>query len=219
MPRPVGLGVRRHSDGEVPQLYPLEEQYLGPNAAQQRKLSFALGRAAARDALVELHQGLEGFGIGRGAGGEPVWPDGIVGAITHSGDVAIAVVGRDTDFAGLGIDVEQQSPGLSERAARLVCTPTESAWVDEVASSNRRTMLFSAKEAVFKALFPIERIWLGFGDAELTWHAERCAFEARLLKSAGHGYPVGSTLEVTCRLLETMVLSTTYALAETLPRP
>jgi 4'-phosphopantetheinyl transferase EntD len=74
-------------------------------------------------------------------------------------------------------------------------------------------MLFSAKEAVFKALFPIERIWLGFGDAELTWHAERCVFDARLLKSAGLKYPVGSTLEVACRLAEAMVLSTTYALA------
>jgi 4'-phosphopantetheinyl transferase EntD len=75
-------------------------------------------------------------------------------------------------------------------------------------------MLFSAKEAVFKALFPIERIWLGFGDAELTWHAERCGFDARLLKSAGLKYPVGSTLEVACRLAEAMVLSTTYALAQ-----
>ena len=54
MPRAIGVGVRRHSDGEVPELYPLEEQYLGPNAAQQRKLSFALGRAAARDALRAL---------------------------------------------------------------------------------------------------------------------------------------------------------------------
>src|SRR5437667_675103 len=155
MPRPVGLGVRRYSDAELPALYPLEEQYLGPNAAQQRRTSFALGRAAARDALLEL--GLEALGIGRGTGGEPLWPDGVVGAITHSGDLAIAVVGRSADFAGLGIDVEQQSPGLSARAARLVCTPTESGWVDEVPSSNRRTMLFSAKEAVFKALFPIER--------------------------------------------------------------
>src|SRR5207249_3754140 len=103
-------------------------------------VSFALGRAAARDALVDL--GLVELGIGRGGGGEPVWPEGIAGAITHSGDLAIAVVGHDTDFAGLGIDVEQQSPGLSARAARLVCTPTESAWVDEVPSANRRTMLF-----------------------------------------------------------------------------
>jgi 4'-phosphopantetheinyl transferase EntD len=172
-------------------------------------VSFALGRAAARDALAEL--GLAPLGIGRGAGGEPLWPDGMVGAITHTGDLAIAVVGRQTDYAGIGIDVEQQSPGLSARAARLVCTPTEFAWVDEAPSSQRGTMLFSAKEAVFKALFPIERIWLGFGDAELTWHAERCAFEARLLKSAGRHYPVGSTLEVACRVAEAMVFSTTYA--------
>jgi 4'-phosphopantetheinyl transferase EntD len=210
MPRSVGVGIRRTSEG-VPALHPLEEQYLGPNAAQRRRVSFALGRAAARDALAEL--GLEPLGIGRGAGGEPIWPDGIVGAITHTGDVAIAVVGRQSDYAGIGIDVEQQSPGLSARAARLVCTPTEFGWVEEAPLSNRGTMLFSAKEAVFKALFPIERIWLGFGDAELTWHAERCGFDARLLKSAGLKYPVGSTLEVACRLAEAMVLSTTYALA------
>jgi enterobactin synthetase component D len=210
LPRVVGVGLRRQSDGQPPALYPLEEQYLGPNAAQQRRISFALGRAAARDALAEL--GLDGAMIGRGAGGEPLWPDGIVGAITHSGDLAIAVVGWRTDYAGIGIDIEQQSPGLSAKAARLVCTPAEFAWIDEQPSANRRTMLFSAKEAIFKALFPIERVWLGFGDAELRWQAERDAFEARLLKSAGRDYPVGSMLEVDCRLMEGQVLSTTYAL-------
>jgi enterobactin synthetase component D len=208
LPTGVGAGIRWISDG-VPELYPQEQEYLGLSAAQRRRVTFALGRAAARDALAEL--GLDGVAIGRGAGGEPLWPDGVVGAITHSGDLAIAIVGRQTDYAGLGIDVEQQSPGLSARAARLVCTPLEFGWVDEVPSLNRRTMLFSAKEAVFKALFPIERVWLGFGDAELTWHADRCKFEARLLKSAGRDYPVGSTLEVCCRLTEAEVLSTTYA--------
>jgi 4'-phosphopantetheinyl transferase EntD len=73
-------------------------------------------------------------------------------------------------------------------------------------------MLFSAKEAVFKALYPIERVWLGFGDAELTWRPEKCAFEARLLKRASSGYASGAVLEVGCTVTDAEVLSTTYAL-------
>jgi enterobactin synthetase component D len=194
----------------VPALHPVEETYLGPNAAQRRRFFFALGRAAARDALAEL--GVAGVAVGRGTAGEPVWPRGIVGAITHTGDLAIAIVGRQSDYAGLGVDLEQLSPGLSARAARLVCTPAEMAWVGAADGTGRGTMLFSAKEAVFKALYPIERIWLGFGDAELAWLPERCAFEARLLKSASSRYPTGAVLPVQCTLTDVEVLSITYAL-------
>lgn len=141
-----------------------------------------------------------------------MWPDGVVGAISHTGDLAVAIVGWLSDYAGLGIDLEQLSPGLSARAARLVCTPAEMAWVGDAGGSSRGTMLFSAKEAVFKALFPIERIWLGFGDAELEWHPERCAFDARLVKSAGSTYPADSVLQVQCTLTDAEVLSTTHAL-------
>ncbi len=216
LPHPVGVGIRRVADAQPPSLFALEETELGPNAAQRRRLSFALGRAAARDALAEL--GVASVAIGRGPAGEPVWPDGFVGAITHSGDLAIAIAGRRSDYAGLGVDLEQLSPGLSTRAARLVCTPSEMAWVGDAGTTARATLLFSAKEAVFKALFPIERIWLGFGDAELEWHAERCAFEARLLKSAGSLHPIGSVLQVACTLTGAEVLSTTYAHSATAVR-
>ena len=77
-----------------------------------------------------------------------------------------------------------------------VCTPREFAWVEEDPGPTRRTMLFSAKEAVFKALYPIECVWLGFGDAELTWSAERCLFEARLLTRAAAAFPEGAVLDV-----------------------
>jgi 4'-phosphopantetheinyl transferase EntD len=191
-------------------LEPLEEQLLGPHAAPRRRRMFALGRAAARDALQQI--GVAPAPIGRGPGGEPLWPDGIVGTISHTGDVAMAIVGRRTDYAGLGMDVELLTPGLSARGARLVCTPAELAWLDDGPPS-WRTILFSAKEALFKALFPIERVWLGFSDAELTWRPGESAFDARLLKSAGAAHPVGSLLRVVCTVTESEVLSTTYAVA------
>jgi 4'-phosphopantetheinyl transferase EntD len=208
LPRPVGVGIRRSSDGPAPGLLPGEEDILGPRALEQRRTTFALGRAAARDALAEL--GLPELVIGRGPAGEPLWPDGIVGAISHAGDTAIAVVGRNTDYAGLGVDVEELARGPSARAARLVCRPSEMEWADVESGTRRLTMLFSAKEAVFKAMFPIARVWLGFADAELAWVVERCGFDARLLKSAGPGYPAGSVVIVNCALTDRQVLSTAH---------
>jgi len=169
---------------------------------------FALGRAAARHALGELE--LHDVGIGRGEAGEPLWPSGVVGAISHSPDLAVAVVGRGTDYAGLGVDVEEPARGPTARAARLICRPGEMAWADPESGTTRLTMLFSAKEAIFKAVYPIERVWLGFADAELTWRAERGLFEARVLKSIGEGYPVDFRLVVNCTAGDGWVLSTAF---------
>jgi 4'-phosphopantetheinyl transferase EntD len=193
---------------EAPRLHPLEEGILGPRAVASRRVLFALGRAAARDALREL--GLEPVGIGRGGGGEPLWPDAVVGAISHSPEVAVAVVGRRTDYAGLGVDVEESARGPIARAARLVCRPNEMVWADPESDTQRLTMLFSAKEAVFKALYPIERVWFGFADAELTWFDERCVFEAVVLKAVGDGYPEGFRLDVNCSVGDGWVLSSAF---------
>jgi len=211
LPCPVGVGIRSVS-GDVPTLWPGEEELLGPKALERRRVYFALGRAAARDALAEL--GAAQVALGRGTAGEPLWPEGIVGAITHAGDTVVALVGRKTDYAGLGVDVEELARGPSARAARLVCRPTEMEWADAESGTRRLTMLFSAKEAVFKAVFPIARVWLGFGDAELAWVEARCGFDARLLKSAGTGYPEGSVVRVSCTLTDTQVLSTAYCTAD-----
>jgi enterobactin synthetase component D len=212
LPRRVGVGLRWASDdGVAASLLPLEVDCLGPGVVAARRLHFTLGRAAARDALAELGlAGAETLAIGRGAAGEPVWPAGVVGAISHAGDVAIAIVGRRTDYVGLGVDVEDLARGITARAMRLVATPAEQAWLAG-GPDVWRLMLFSAKEAVFKALYPIERVWLGFSDAELSWDAEREVFVARLRKDAGAGHPAGSTLEVRSRLTESAVLSTAFA--------
>lgn len=204
---PVGIGIRRFSDfvDGLPPLEPGEEEALGPRAIERRRAFFALGRAAAREALAEL--GVERTPIGRGPGGEPLWPPGFLGAISHAGDLAIALVGPRSAYAGLGVDVEELGRGPSPRAARLICRPSEMEWVDVESGSERLAMLFSAKEAVFKALYPIERVWLGFSDAELTWRPERCAFDARILKRVGEGYPAGFALEVHSLLTATQVLS------------
>jgi 4'-phosphopantetheinyl transferase EntD len=198
----------------MPPLTADEVDVLGPRVVARRRMHFALGRAAARDALADL--GVETapqISIGRGAAGQPLWPPGVVGAISHAGDTAIAVVGRQTAYAGLGVDIEELGRGVSARAMGLVATPAEQTWLAG-GPETWRLRLFSAKEAVFKALFPIEGVWLGFSDAELTWDAAQQVFVARLRKRAAAAHPVDSTIEVQSTLTDAFVLSTTYALAQ-----
>jgi 4'-phosphopantetheinyl transferase EntD len=190
-------------------MHPIEEQALGPRAVEGRRATFALGRAAARDALLELDE-VNAVAIPRGSGGEPIWPRGIVGSISHSREVAVAVVARRSHYVGLGIDIEYLERGPSPRAARLVCRPSEMEWVDPESGTQRLALLFSAKEAVFKALYPIEGVWLGFADAELTWLADGGGFEARVLKSVGTEYSAGFVLRVNSTLGSTWVLSTAF---------
>jgi 4'-phosphopantetheinyl transferase EntD len=206
LPRPVGVGIRWLSE-TLPPLHPIEEQALGPRAVEERRALFALGRASAREALRDLNAE-EPVAIPKGSGGEPVWPEGIVGSITHTREVAVAVVSRRTEYAGLGVDVEDLGRGPSARAARLICRPSEMEWVNPEAGTERLALLFSAKEAVFKALYPIEGVWLGFADAELTWLADGGGFDARVLTSVGREYPAGFMLRVNSTLGTTWVLST-----------
>src|SRR5689334_3062733 len=113
LPLGVAIGVR-HADelGEtgLPPLYAGEAEALGPRAVPERRTLFALGRAAARDALSEL--GIEPTPIPRSSDGAPVWPDGFVGAISHTRQVALAVAGRREDYVGLGVDVEELDRGV-----------------------------------------------------------------------------------------------------------
>ncbi|MBV9323482.1 MAG: 4'-phosphopantetheinyl transferase superfamily protein [Chloroflexi bacterium] len=213
----MGVGIRYLSEigPTPPPLHPSEEGILGPRAVAGRQALFALGRAAGRDALREL--GFEHVGIGRGEGGQPLWPSGVVGAISHSSEIAVALVGLRNDYVGLGVDVEDPARDQIARAARLVCRPAEMAWVHAEADTRRLTMLFSAKETIFKALYPIERVWFGFEDAELTWFPQRGAFKARVLKSVGDGYPVGFELDVNCTVGSGWVLSTAFVPAGGVP--
>ena len=152
-PLPIGVGLRRVADLDgmpAPMLYPIEQEGLGPRAVPERRTLFALGRAAARDALAEL--GAEPSAIPRSPDGAPQWPEGVVGAITHTRQMAVAVAGRRTDYVGLGVDLEELDRGIRDDIARLVCRPAEMDWVTGGSGIDRLLMVFSAKEAIFKAL-------------------------------------------------------------------
>lgn len=209
LPSAVGVGLLNVSACSVePPLFPGEEQALSPRAVPGRRLQYALGRAAARDALAGL--GLPPVAIPRGDGGQPLWPGGIVGAISHSHADVVAIAGRRGDYRGLGVDVEELDRNLDARIARLIARPSEMTWVNAEVGLDRLVMLFSAKEAMFKALYPVDQVWFGFGDAELTWNPKRQAFEAELRKDLGREYRAGFSLQIACTLGSNWVSSTAF---------
>ena len=129
------------------------EALLMAHAVAKRQREFALGRACARAALARLGHGKAA--LGRKADGAPLWPDGIVGSISHTQTHAVALAAPAEAFRGLGVDVEQEgrvTPALyrhlfdSEERAQLAGMP-------EAGRHTLAALLFSAKEACCK-------IWL-----------------------------------------------------------
>jgi 4'-phosphopantetheinyl transferase EntD len=147
--------------------YP-EEQALVGNAVAKRRREFLSARACARRALVSL--GLPPQPITSGEHGEPVWPSGVVGSITHCDGYRACALARAPAVISLGIDAE---PNLSLPAGVLeaIACPEEEPMLAQLLRSAPAVswdrLLFSAKESVYKAWFPLARRPLGFEDAIL----------------------------------------------------
>ncbi len=165
-------------------LFPEEEALLA-RAAEKRRREFATARGCARRALSAL--GAEPAPILRGERGAPGWPPGFVGSITHCAGYRAAAVARARDVLTIGLDAEPDED-LPGGVLTMVSLPDERARLHDLAAAAPGTcwdrLLFSAKESVYKAWFPLARRWLGFEDADITINAAERTFEARLLVAA-----------------------------------
>jgi 4'-phosphopantetheinyl transferase EntD len=169
-------------------LHPLEEEALGEAISPKRRQDFTLGRAAARRALEGV-----GFPIAspvlRGEHREPLWPVGVVGSISHSGGYGIAAVAWQRDIPALGVDIQQIEERYTDDLIARFADPDEFDWVRSDASrrTERAVKLFSAKESVFKALYPLGRVWFAFDVARLRPNADESTFAAEVsLPSLSH---------------------------------
>jgi len=161
-------------------LHPAEEAAVA-SAGAKRRSEFAAVRACARRALTSA--GLGPGPVPRNQTGAPAWPSGVVGSMTHCKGYRACAIGRAEAFGAIGIDAEPHEP-LPGGVLLMVANAAERAALACLAADGPRTcwdkLLFSAKEAVFKAWSPVARRWLGFTDAELTLDPGG-SFTARLL--------------------------------------
>ena len=162
-----GIGV---TDPKSPSavLLPEEESAI-KGAVNKRRLEFAAGREAARRAMEDLD--LTPGAIPMAADRSPLWPDGVVGSITHCNDICIATVARKASKHGIGIDIEPDRP-LHPDLEEVICTPSERAWLDTQNIEQRGHLAkrtFCVKESIYKALYPLIGQVIGFQDVEILF--------------------------------------------------
>ena len=150
-------------------LHPAEENYFSQLSSVSRKEHYRSGRICAGEVLSKL--GTIGQPVLRDPQTrEPLWPEGISGAITHSGNWAAAAAGKTSDVSGIGIDLEDLERQVDSRISRHVCIPEEQKWLQECGEDfleQNLKIIFSAKESIFKAFFPYTRTYLHFHDARI----------------------------------------------------
>jgi len=163
------IGHRVVSPGDEDALREDEAASISSSIASVRRASGA-ARIVARGLLAQL--GFPNAQVPKGAGGSPVWPAGVVGSLAHDDEVAVVAVGLRRDFAGIGIDVEPAGALPADMLA-LVVTPRERRMIDD--DPVKAKLLFAAKEAVYKAVYPLDGVFLEFGDIEIDLAAATAA--------------------------------------------
>lgn len=150
-------------------LYAQEIADLKPNLS--RTAEFLAGRKAASDALAKAGcRTARTCYIGRDRFGAPAWPAGWIGSISHAQDTFTAIAARQSDYLAIGIDVEAARGGHMDKAIARICT------VDGDDTSVAPTLIFSAKEAIYKACHPIMGGNIWFTDFTISYVAPEGTF-------------------------------------------
>jgi 4'-phosphopantetheinyl transferase EntD len=158
----VAVGHRLISPGDEHALLKEEVPALAASVVKVRRASGA-ARIVARQLLTQL--GYANCALPKGPAGAPVWPTGIVGSLAHDSRVAVAAVGMRADVGALGIDVEP-AECLPSELLDLVVTPQERLNLGDDVYRGR--LLFVAKEAVYKAIHPLDQTFLEHHDVEVN---------------------------------------------------
>jgi 4'-phosphopantetheinyl transferase EntD len=181
-------------------LFPEEEKVIA-HAVAARRRDYTTVRSCARACLARL--GYPPVPILTGVGGAPMWPDGIRGSMTHCAGYAAAAVGTTPRISTIGIDAEPDAP-LPDGVLNVVATQTEQCRLPVMRpetvegrdstdsariatqrmpdSPNWDRLLFSAKEAVYKAWFPLVGGWLDPQETEILFHPLDQTFTAMLCR-------------------------------------
>ncbi len=154
-----------------------------------RVREFATARSCARRALSRF--GVPLAPLLNGPDRAPLWPSGFVGSITHCDGYRGVAVARQRDAISLGIDAESKQE-LPPEVVPLVTVEAEREWLSHAPGGIPwGRLLFSAKERIYKAWFPLVRRWLGFADVCISVRPDSASFHGHLLIEPPRGVPDG----------------------------
>jgi 4'-phosphopantetheinyl transferase EntD len=161
-PPGIVVGHRVIMPGDEAALLPEEFAPYANSVIKVRRASGA-ARMVARELLPRLGQAPQA--LPKSASGAPVWPEGIIGSLAHDADIAVAALARRHDYAGLGIDIEPAQP-LDHDLLGIIATPSERRAIND--DPLQAHVLFTIKEAVYKATHPIDGVFLEHHDVEVS---------------------------------------------------
>ncbi|WP_312241126.1 4'-phosphopantetheinyl transferase superfamily protein [Pantoea sp.] len=133
----------------------------------RRRAEYLAGRYVAKVLLADL--GYEQFDLIKAKEGAPCWPAGVSGSLSHSGNLAAGALHASEFLSSVGIDIESW---LNEEHAvkikEAILSDEESNRLNCLSESQKVTLLFSAKESFFKAIYPKAGVRFDFRDVELV---------------------------------------------------
>ena len=166
-------------------------------AVPKRQVEALAGRVAAARAIRQL-PGAWDVSVGRRADRSPEWPPGLVGAITHTAGFAAAAVALAGEFVGVGLDAERwlKEEDVARLRGAILRGDERAPLQDSPSPAQGLTLAFSAKESIYKALFPRVRRFFGFEAFEVRavdWEAGR--FSGALAETLTAEFREGMLLE------------------------
>ena len=150
------------TEGDELALLPEEMSAFAGSVIKVRRASGA-ARIVARQLLSRFGQAQRA--IPKSTAGMPVWPNGIVGSLAHESKIAVAAVASRREFLTVGVDIEPAEP-LDPDLLDMVATPKERQSIQDDPCHGR--VLFSVKEAVYKAVYPLDGTFLDHHDVEVS---------------------------------------------------
>lgn len=187
-------------------LYQQEKQIV-EDFGDKPKEQFCMGRRAAHLCLEDFKASMP---VLRGKNREPLWPNHLVGSITHTRGIAIAVVAEKDVISGVGIDCEYIARKMNLKVAKRFTTKFEQDWIfaDDTKSQQRLLKILSAKEAIFKTFFPMEEVYLNFLDAQIL--PSEKGFRAILFKKPTNLWDLNTDFEVNQCVYKDYLISSVY---------
>jgi 4'-phosphopantetheinyl transferase EntD len=176
-------------------LLPEEQAIAESFGSHKRRAEFTIGRIYAHGALSRFGLESEPILINPETR-EPCWPDSVWGSITHSAGFVAVAVGLKKEIKGVGIDLESFSRSVDFKIREHVCVDSELEWLESLPTkqANRALrIIFSAKESIFKCIYPSTKTFLSFKDAAVSVNETEKNFTFTIFKSfpgiIQHGFP------------------------------
>ena len=161
------------------ELHP-EETIIISNAIDKRRYEFSAGRLCARKALQQI--GIDNCIIKQGENGGPIWPDQIMGTISHSKKWAAAAISTTKDIKAIGFDIETINRISDDILKRIITDPEKEHLKnkDKQKAQEYAALIFSAKEAIYKSLSSKYNGNLRFKDVSILCKNNSPEFEIQL---------------------------------------